>query len=134
LETLSFQSKYDYSNSRLGIEVPIVLTTGGSRSVRLRAKLDTGASFCIFQREYAEQLGIDVEGGQHREGTATGTFSVYGHAVTLSCLDWRFETFVYFAIAPGFTRNVVGRSGWLQHFRVGLIDHDCLLFLSQYDE
>jgi hypothetical protein len=101
----------------------------------LGAKVDTGASFCIFQREYAEQLGICIEDGQHIEvSTATGRFSVYGHTVILSCLDWEFETTVYFAELAGYTRNVVGRVGWLQHFRLALIDHDATLFLSHYND
>jgi len=54
--------------------------------------------------------------------------------VTLSCFDWEFETMVYFAARDEFTRNVVGRSGWLQYFRLGLIDHDAILFLSHYDD
>jgi hypothetical protein len=99
------------------------------------AKVDTGASLCIFQREYAEQLGIDVESGQLQVvSSVNGQFEVYGHTVTLTCLDWEFETTVYFAAVADFTRNVVGRSGWLEHFRLGLIDHDEVLFLSHYDD
>lgn len=136
LETLTFRSKFDYSNAREGIEVEIALAVDGARTVRLRAKVDTGASFCIFQREYAEQLGIEVERGQHQEvRTANGgSFSVYGHMVTLFCLDWQFQTMVYFAAMEEFKRNVVGRSGWLQYFRLGLVDHDAILFLSHYDD
>ena len=136
METLAFQTRHDYSAARVGIEVPISLAVGGARLVRLRANVDTGASLCIFQRQYAEQLGIDVESGQHQDvrTAAGGSFSVFGHMVTLSCFDWEFETMVYFAARDEFTRNVVGRSGWLQYFRLGLIDHDAILFLSHYDD
>jgi len=80
-------------------------------------------------------LGIDVESGQHQNvKTAAGAFGVYGHEVNLSCLDWEFETMVYFAEPLEFPRNVLGRSGWLQHFRLGLIDRDAMLFLSHYDD
>ncbi len=41
---------------------------------------------------------------------------------------------VYFAAPPDFPRSVVGRIGWLQHFRLGLIDHDTALFLSHHDD
>lgn len=100
------------------------------------AKVDTGASFCIFQRDYAEQVGItSVESGVYQPvSTATGSFDAYGHALVIGCLDWEFETTVYFAAPPGYSRNVVGRVGWLQHFRLGLIDHDSLLLLSHYDD
>ena len=115
--------------------MPITLKVAEARAVRLLAKLDTGASFCVFQRAYAEQLGIDVESGQIEVvNTPTGSFDAYGHALKLSCFDWEFETTVYFAASPDYLRNVVGRAGWLQHFRLGLIDHDALLLLSHYDD
>jgi hypothetical protein len=115
--------------------VPIRLRLGGSRSVRLVAKVDTGASFCIFPREYAEQLGLTVESGHHQViATAAGRFDAYGHTLTLCCFDWEFETMVYFAAPSDFPRSVVGRSGWLQYFRLGLIDHDAILLLSHHDD
>jgi hypothetical protein len=115
--------------------VPVSLRLGDSRTVRLLAKLDTGASFCIFPREYAEQLGLNVESGHHQVvGTATGRFDAYGHTLTLGCFDWELEAMVYFAATPDFPRSVLGRSGWLQHFRLGLIDHDTILFLSHHGD
>lgn len=115
--------------------MPISLRVGADRAVRLFAKVDTGASFCIFPREYAEQLGLYVEGGHHQVvATAAGQFDAYGHTVTLCCFDWEFEAMVYFAAPPDFPRSVVGRIGWLQHFRLGLIDHDTALFLSHHDD
>ena len=99
VETLTFRLKYNYAASKTGVEVPVTLRVVGARAVRLLAKVDTGASFCIFQREHAEELGIDVERG-----------------------------------VPDFSRNVVGRLGWLQYFRLGLIDHDTALFLSHYED
>ncbi len=135
MQTLTFRSTYNYSGSAVGIEIPISLRVDTGRTVRLLAKVDTGASFCIFQRDYAEQLGIDVESGTHeRVITAAGSFDAYGHRLMLSCLDWEFEATVYFAKPPDFPRNVVGRSGWLQYFRLAVIDHDSILHLSQYDD
>jgi len=134
MPTIRFRSSYDYSASRLGIEVPITLAAKG-REVRLLAKVDTGASFCIFARAYAEQLGVEVESGSPvRVGTVTGAFDAYGHPITMSCLGWELETTVYFAGAEEFNRNVVGRDGWLSHFRLGLIDADARLLLSHYDD
>jgi hypothetical protein len=134
LETLTFREKCSYVASQSGITLLISLSLN-ARSVRLPAKVDTGAAFCIFQREYAEHLGIDVEGGQYQKvSTAAGHFDAYGHTVTLSCFEWEFQSVVYFAAPTDFSRNVVGRVGWLDHFRLGLIDHDSMLFLSLYDD
>ena len=128
------QLKIGYQGSQSGIEIPIELSLA-TRSVRLLAKVDTGAAICIFQRDYAEELGIDVESGLYQKvGTQTGTFDTFGHTVNLSCLDWQFETMVYFAVLRDLTRNVVGRIGWLEHFRLGLIDYDSTLYLSHYDD
>jgi hypothetical protein len=70
--------------------------------------VDTGAAFCIFQREFAEQLGLDVEGGQLQVvATAAGQFDAYGHALTLCCFDWEFEAMVCFAAPPDFRRSAV---------------------------
>lgn len=98
------------------------------------AKVDTGASFCIFQREYAEQLGIAVESGQHTVvSTANSSFDVYGHELTMSCFEWQFNLMVYFP-REEIRRNVLGRAGWIQQFRVAIIDHDALLHVSHYND
>ena len=136
MHNLTFQSKYDYAPSRVGIEIPVDLRANG-RSVRLVAKVDTGADFCIFQRDYADELGLDIEAGEHKVVTTVRgeRFDVYGHTVILSCLDLdEFETTVYFTPEMAYKRNVVGRLGWLQHVRLALIDHDTVLYLSHYDE
>ncbi len=135
MDTLTFRSRFDYSPSENGVGMPVTLEVDRLRRVRLLAKVDTGASFCIFQRDYAEQLGIDVEAGEHVVvGTAIGRFDVYGHTLKLVCLDWEFDAKVYFAAPPEFKRNVLGRAGWLDRFRLGIVDHDATLFLSHYDD
>jgi hypothetical protein len=103
--------------------------------VRLLAKLDTGADQCIFARVYGEQLGLNIEGGQPTPfRTANSEFQAYGHDVTITCFDWEFDSLVYFAASTEIQRNVLGRQGWLQQFRVALIDYDSVLHLSHYDE
>jgi hypothetical protein len=135
METLAFRTKYAYSPSASGIEIEVGLRAGISDPIRFLAKIDTGASFCIFQRDYAEQLGIEVEDGVRQSIlTATGSFGAFGHSVRLRCLDWEFETIVYFAEPRDFNRNVLGRAGWLQRFRVAIIDHDSTLYISEFND
>jgi hypothetical protein len=45
------------------------------------------------------------------------------------------ETFstVYFAAEEGFTRNLLGRQGWLDRVKWGLVDYEGRLFLSKYE-
>jgi hypothetical protein len=43
-------------------------------------------------------------------------------------------TTVYFAADEAFTRNVLGRQGWLNVIRLGLVDYEGKLYLSHYDD
>lgn len=96
--------------------------------------MDTGASFCVFQSDYAEQLGLEPEAGEPLSiSTAIGSFEAYGHWVTLACLEWHWETVVHFAATLAFRRNVLGRSGWLRQLRVAIVDYDSVLYLAKYD-
>jgi hypothetical protein len=54
--------------------------------------------------------------------------------VTLSTLNFEFDTMVYFAAEERFRRNVLGRRGWLEQVRIGLIDYDGALYVSQYND
>jgi voltage-gated potassium channel Kch len=131
---LTFSALHLYDAGESGITVPAVLRLG-LQEVRLEAKVDTGSSYCIFQRGYGENLGLDVESG-HRQiiGTAVGSFAVYGHPVTLSVKDFDFDIVAYFAADYGFTRNVLGRYGFLNRLRIGLVDYEGKLYLGRGDE
>jgi hypothetical protein len=133
--TLNFEFLHIYDAAKPGISVPIELRFGG-RVVTLTAKLDTGASFCIFARAYAEALGLDIERGMPEwVGTATNNrFLTYGHNVTLSTLNFEFDTIAYFAADEGFRRNVLGRRGWLERLRISLIDYDGALYITTMNE
>ena len=122
-----------YYSSGEGIEIPTELSVGG-RKVELIAKLDTGAAHCIFERRYAEELGLDVESGRAQLfRTMAGSFAAFEHEVTIHTLGVEFPAVVFFAQNSDFTRNFLGRSGWLNRLRIGIIDYDCRLFLSAYE-
>jgi len=128
-----FSFSYRYHSSAEGIEVPVTLGSG-VQSVDLIAKLDTGAAYCIFERRYAEMLGIVPEAGRlQRFRTATGSFAAYEHEVTLEVLGIAFSTTVFFAQDPLFPRNFLGRAGWLDRLRVAIVDYDRNLYLGAYD-
>ncbi len=130
---LSFALTHDYSAGD-AIRLPVTLIAGGEE-IRADAFVDTGATYCIFKREIAVSLGIDVEAGTRlRVGTVTGGFDAYGHTLTLETLGYSFDITVYFAAQDGLPRNVLGRRGWLDRVRLGLVDHDAKLYLSRYDD
>ena len=135
MESLNFRIRYDYASSPSGIEVPLTISADTQRSIGVLAKIDTGADFCVFRRELADELELRVEEGERKRfSTATGSFETHGHSVTLSCFDYRIESQVFFAIDYEFSRNVLGLQGWLEKFRFGLVHYDRSFFLSHYDQ
>jgi len=51
--------------------------------------------------------------------------------LTVSDLEW--DTVVYFAEPEIFPVNVVGRTGFLDHLQVGVVDCEQLLYLGPFD-
>jgi len=130
--TLLFQQQVDYSRFD-EITVPVRLFSATS-FVRVNAKLDTGSKFCVFQPSQAGWLGLDLLSGiRERIRTAAGSFPAYGHEVTLAVGDLEWQTTVYFAEPEDFPVNVVGRIGFLDHLRAGLVDYEQLLYLGPYE-
>ncbi len=130
---LSFAGAHDYSSAE-AILLPVTLRLADA-VVRADAFLDTGSTFCVFKRELAVSLAIDVEAGiPLRVGTMIGGFDAYGHVITLETLGYSFELTIYFAAHEGLPRNVLGRRGWLDQVRLGIVEYDGKLFVSKYDE
>lgn len=131
---LTFSSRFPY-NSYGDLIFPIYLSTNTATQIVMRVKLDTGSTFCVFQPYYASLLGIDLESGDpKRIRTATGSFTAYGHEVMLTVGNLEWQAVVYFATDEAFPINVVGRVGFLDRLRLGLVDFDQLLYLSDYSE
>jgi hypothetical protein len=129
--TLSFDLQYQYAQGHSDIQLPIELHYGND-FVRLLPKVDTGAANCIFQRDYARALNIDVETGQYRRFSTPsgGSIETWGHQVRILCEGISFETVVYFSNDPHFGRNVLGREGWLDQIHLGIVDHEYTLYMS----
>lgn len=131
-ESIEFDESYYYSLFETGISIPVVIMYG-TETEELLAKVDTGADHCIFERHFGESLGLEIETGiSIMIGTATGSFRAFGHEVTLSFLGIETVSTVYFAESDYFDRNVLGRTGWLDRVKLGLIEREGKLFLSEY--
>ena len=119
---IEFSIIHEYNTLKTGITLPVTLGAN-SLTVDFEAKLDTGSSHCIFERRYGENLGLEIEKGTlEKFGTATDGFFAYGHELTISVLEVETVSMVYFAKEDWFTRNVLGRQGWLDRVKLGLID------------
>jgi predicted aspartyl protease len=133
-ETLTFAQLYNYPLNEVGITV-VARLRHGPDAVEVIAKIDTGATHCIFERRHGENLGLDIESG-HKEnfGTAIGGFIAYGHELTFTVLGIEIEAMVYFVAHEGFGRNVLGQFGWLNRVRLGLVDVEGKLYLSSNED
>lgn len=109
--------------------------TASDRSIEVVAKLDTGASHCVFRRDIATLLALDLESGEPLQiGTLTGSFSAFGHPVVIEFADISMEAIVYFASDPEIRRNVLGRRGFIDRLRLGIVDYDGILYASGYND
>jgi hypothetical protein len=128
---LVFSQLIEYDAGQTGIIVPLTLKIVG-KTVALEAKIDTGATNCIFARRIGEELGLDIESGlPERIATATGSFLTYEHAITMSILDFDFDVLACFAADDAFQKNVLGRYGFLMQIQLGLVDYEGKLYLAQ---
>jgi hypothetical protein len=108
---LQFAKRALYDVGQPGISIPVTLRLGNRFAV-LDAKLDTGATDCVFARKYAEQLDLKVEQGQHvRMGTATGSFTVWRHEITLEVLGYSFDARGWPCCSSGWPRGTGASSG-----------------------
>ena len=130
---LTFDRTHNYGAELDGISVAIVLRSGSS-TAWLTAKIDTGASHCLFERGQGEILGLDVEAGERKYfSTVTGRVETFGHLVQIETLGLVVESMVYFFADEAISKSVLGRSGWLDRIRLGIIDYDRKLYLAAYD-
>lgn len=131
-ETIEFDKTHFYSLFDVGITVSVNLFYA-DKEVEFDAKIDTGSTFCVFQRLHGELLGLEIENGIPADiGTVMGDFRAFGHELTLAVLGIETVSTVYFAESDYFDRNVLGRIGWLDRVKLGLIEQEGKLFLSKY--
>lgn len=129
---LEFDLRYRYDLTPSGIIVPVELVMANHRVV-LPARLDTGSSDCLFDRSFAELLGIDLESGYERTyRTVAGSFSAFGHELTLRTQGMEWSAMVFFYAAPDPEANFLGRRCWLDRVRLGLTHYEQALYLAPF--
>ena len=133
MPSIEFSRTHSYMAAGDGILLPIFLSNGEER-IKLLAHVDAGATHCLFERRHAELMNLDVEAGDPMAfRTATGRVDAFGHLVTIETLGLNFESVVYFFADERINKNLLGRLGWLDRIRIGVIDYDGLLYLASYD-
>ncbi len=127
---LHFSVSRRFKTTALGIIIPCALELNGRLS-RFEAKVDPGSEYCLFSRESADDLGIDVlDGPPVRLSTLAGGLTANAHWVTLHTLGISFESLVLFHPAYGTDRNLLGRRGWLNNLHMALTMDDEIIHLK----
>lgn len=127
---LTFPVKQSFRTTATGITIPFSLKRNGI-AVSSNAKVDNGSEYCLFQRELADELEIEVEDGLPvLLNTLTGSFTGYAHTVVLTTFEIHFESLVLFNPAYGTNRNILGRIGWLNNLHFGLTMDDEMIYLG----
>jgi hypothetical protein len=130
---LEFARVYDYSGEDESVVIPVMLRSGANE-IQVAASVDTGASFCVFGTEIAAVLSLDLTSGiRQRFRTANSVFDAYGHGVDLHAFGFATHSVIYFFADPMIDKNVLGRTGWLDRVRLGLIHHDNKIYFGSYD-
>ena len=131
---ITYRYRMKYDTKVAGAVLPVVIAANG-REQTDNAAIDNGSALCVFQRDIAERLGINVERGIEDHVNALGTtIRVYGHEVTLVLGELSLDLFVYFPAYQHIPRNLLGRQGFLQRFLVGLDDYEGFVYLGYHDD
>ncbi len=127
---LVFPISRRFHTTELGLEIPCILERNAVQ-VKVSAKVDPGSEYCLFSREAADELGIDVlDGPPVRLSTLAGGLTANSHWLTLHTLGVRFESLVLFHPAYGTGRNILGRRGWLNNLHMALTMDDEMIHLK----
>lgn len=130
---LEFSESVQYTVDSRGIALPVSLSFAGKRT-SFPASIDTGAANCLFARKRGEAIGLNLESGDPRRfRTATGSVTAFGHTVTIETLGLACDSVVYFFEDSRLQHNLLGRTGWLDRIRLGLVDYEQTIYLAQYD-
>ena len=131
---LDFAVRHVYDSREIGITIEVTLRRG-NKVVVCDAKIDTGSEYCLFGREFADELGIEIENGyQKRFSTLTNSFAAFGHDIEIETLGLKFDALIYFAEDYAIKRNLLGRQGWLQSIKFGLDDYASEIYISPHQE
>src|SRR5258706_1663560 len=99
--TLSLSSAHSYGHltrSARAVIIPVTLRANDTETISIQTRVDSGSSFCVFGRQWADLLGLDWEAGEPLKiSTAAGAFYAHLHEVTIKLLEFKWTASVAFA-------------------------------------
>lgn len=138
VQTFSFSDSVPYGHLARAVRsvvVQIRLSADTIVAWDVDARVDSGSSFCVFGRQWADLLGLDWEAGEPLKiSTAAGIFYAHLHEVTIQLFDFKWTAWVAFAewdtMPPSPARDVLGLNGFLDHFLVAIDDRAEMIYLE----
>jgi hypothetical protein len=135
---LSFSVAFSYSHlARIsrGVKVQVTLAANSVETISIDVRVDSGSSFCVFGRQWADVLSLDWAAGEPLAiSTAAGVFDAHLHEVTVRLLDFEWTSWVAFAdwdtMPPSPRRDVLGLNGFFDHFLVAIDDRAEVVYLD----
>jgi hypothetical protein len=136
--SLNFSSAYPYAHlarQQRGIFLEVTLATDAVITPEIRVSVDSASTYCVFGRQWADRLHLDWEAGDSLTiNTAVGTFKARLHEVAVHLLGFVWTAWVAFAewdtTPPSSARDVLGLTGFFDHFLVGIDDISEIIYLE----
>ncbi len=132
---LEFSTLLKIALDENGLIVPLTISAP-IKDRQIQAYFDSGATYTVLPRWLGDDLGFDVESGTPTNlRTGSGVMQTYLHYTTFFLGELSFgDVPVCIAKYHDFNRCLLGREGWLQAVRFGLVTYDNQMYLSLYDE
>lgn len=112
---------------------PIIEVVVGhsGRALAVRALVDSGATFSVFQPEVAEYLGVEIKRGQkiHLSGIG-GRILGYLHNMDLDLAGQRFKCKIVFSPAFNVSFNLLGRDNFFAPFVISFAEAKRKIIMS----
>ena len=110
-----------------------VLLKHGQKEIRVKALIDSGASFSVFRPEVAEFLGIQIEKGRKIYLTGIGGRILgYLHEVSLSIGDKLIRCKIIFSREFNVSFNLLGRDNFFHHFQITFSERAKKVIVASY--
>ena len=101
---------------------PLVTTrlSTGKKAVSTLAYLDTGATYSVFNSDFCERLGLDLQDGERVDITVGdgGMIPVYLHTLKIQIEELEFNARIGFSDRLGTGINILGRDSVLDEYNV----------------
>ena len=98
---------------------------GPRASIKIKALVDSGASYSVFRSEVADYLGVDIEKGKYiyLEGIG-GRILGYMHYLTISVGNISYKTKIIFSRELTVSLNILGRDNFFEPFLIMFREKD----------